>query len=271
MTIHDEAYHRTANRIEAKLARHWPELTTILDLGSATLLALLEKYGGPRAVQEDPAGVRVHLRQAGRQFWSADKIEQVIASATTTLGMPMMAAEEKALRTLAEEANRQRKAKKAAERDVARCAQAKPVVQHMASTVGTATATVLVTTVGAPEDYPNAHSYLKAFGLNLKERSSGKCQGQLKITKRGPAQARRYLYLAALRLIQKKRGDKVVRAWYLRKVMRDGGRYKKKAVVALMRKLALALWHVGQGEVFDSHRLFDARRLKTAEQIALAA
>ncbi len=36
--------------------------------------------------------------------------------------------------------------------------------------------------VGTPVDYPNPHSYLKALGLNLKERSSGKHKGQLKIT-----------------------------------------------------------------------------------------
>jgi transposase len=58
---------------------------------------------------------------------------------------------------------------------------------------------VLGATVGTPVDYPNPHSYLKALGLNLKERSSGKHKGQLKITKRGPGEARKYLYFAALR------------------------------------------------------------------------
>ncbi len=34
-----------------------------------------------------------------------------------------------------------------------------------------------------------------------------------------------------------------------------------KAVVAVSRKLALALWHVARGEAFDSSKLFDTRRL----------
>ena len=34
-----------------------------------------------------------------------------------------------------------------------------------------------------------------------------------------------------------------------------------KAVVAVMRNLVRALWHVARGATFDSTRLFDARRL----------
>ena len=37
-----------------------------------------------------------------------------------------------------------------------------------------------------------------------------------------------------------------------------------KAVVAVMRKLARALWHVGQGKRFDAAKLFDVSRLGLA-------
>ena len=96
------------------------------------------------------------------------------------------------------------------------------------------------------------------MGLNLKEISSGRRQGQLGITKRGPSQARQYLYLAVLRWIQK---DPWAKAWYDRKVQRDGGQ-KLKALVALMRKLLIGLRWVALGEEFDSTRLFDTRRLE---------
>jgi transposase len=96
------------------------------------------------------------------------------------------------------------------------------------------------------------------LGLNLKEKSSGKHQGQLKITKRGPGLARKYLYLAALRLIQ---NDPIVQCWYQRKVQRDGG-HKGKAIVAIMRKLAKSLWHVARGRAFDSQALFNVRALQ---------
>lgn len=37
---------------------------------------------------------------------------------------------------------------------------------------------------------------------------------------------------------------------------------KLKAVTAVMRKLALALWHVAQGDAFDASKLFDTARLQ---------
>ena len=99
---------------------------------------------------------------------------------------------------------------------------------------------------------------MKALGLNLKEKSSGQHQGQLKITKRGSPLARKYLYLALLRLLQ---SESLFKAWYARKVEREGGKRKLKGVVALMRKLASALWYVARGDAFDPAKLFDARRL----------
>ncbi|MCP3859487.1 MAG: hypothetical protein GY704_07530, partial [Phycisphaeraceae bacterium] len=50
--------------------------------------------------------------------------------------------------------------------------------------------------------------------------------------------------------------DAVVAAWYARKVARDGGQAKTKAVIAIMRKLARALWHVSQGHPFDATKLY---------------
>jgi transposase len=95
-------------------------------------------------------------------------------------------------------------------------------------------------------------AYLKSAGLNLKERSSGSYPGQLKITKRGPSVARRYLYLAALRWIVR---DAPVQDWYRRKAERDGG-LKGKAVMARSAKLTRALWHVAHGERFEPAKLF---------------
>ena len=130
--------------------------------------------------------------------------------------------------------------------------------QEMAPVIGKTTAAVLVAALGDPQNYDSATSYLKSTGLNLKEKSSGKTKGALHITKRGPRIVRLYLHLAVLRLIQH---DHVVRAWYAKKVKRQGGLAKSKAVVAIMRKLVLALWSVARGEPFDSARLFDTSRL----------
>jgi len=95
------------------------------------------------------------------------------------------------------------------------------------------------------------------MGLNLKERSSGMYQGKLKISKRGFGQVRRWLYFAALRLIV----EGPVGRWYQRKRARDGDKAKR-AVIGVMRKLALALYAVGaEGKAFEPGRLFPSCRL----------
>src|SRR5262249_9895679 len=139
-----------------------------------------------------------------------------------------------------------------ARRRLGQLASAQPVIQAMGGVVGTVTACVLWVGLGNPQDYHCGAAYRKAMGLNLKERSSGRWQGQLKLSKRGPAAARRWLYLAALRWVR----QEPVRTWYLRqKAQRRGA--AKPALVGVMRKLALALFRVGgRGEPFDRTQLY---------------
>ena len=123
-------------------------------------------------------------------------------------------------------------------------------LQEMGQLIGLVTTAVLLSCHLDPRKYDCASSYLKALGLNLKEKSSGKHIGQLKLTKRGSSIARNYLYFAALRLIKL---DPVVKAWYQRKV---DPKARNKTVIAVMRKLAKSLWYVGRGEAFDATKLF---------------
>ena len=163
------------------------------------------------------------------------------------------------VKQLARAAKQAREQAKQARSDLAALTANNEPVQRLAPVIGETTAAMLVDSIGDPREYGSARQLVKATGLNLKVRSSGKQVGQLKITKRGPARARRYHYLAALRLLQ---SDANVGAWYQRKVARDGGRHRRRAVVAVMRKLVMALFHVARGEVFDSSRLFDTKRLQ---------
>lgn len=261
MNLYSGQLSRNINRLEAKLARYWPEVTAMLSLDSATLLALLEAYGGPEAIVADTEGARRLMIRIGRSMLSPEKREKVIESTHNTIGVPMIDGERELVKELARETNRNRKATNDARKKVERMSQGNETLASMSAAVGKVTAAVLMVTSGDPNLYPSAGAYLKGNGLNLKERSSGKHKGKLKITKRGPGSARSYLYMAALRLIQR---DEVCNAWYQKKVVRDGGKIKGKAIVALMRKLVKALWKVAQGEEFDSRKLFDTSRLNIA-------
>lgn len=195
------------------------------------------------------------MRQAGRGHLSPDKIEAVLDCARHTVGLPCLAAEQDDLKALAAELRHNRQQREAVAAQLAQQIDRDPPLKPLSDVLGKVTTALLVAERLDPRDYAHSRSYCKAVGLNLKERSSGQHQGELKLSKRGSAQARRDLYLATLRLIQR---DATVRAWYDRKVQAQGGRGKPKVVVALMRKRTRALWPVARGQAFDAQKLCGA-------------
>lgn len=257
MDMYQFQYLRLVHQLEAVLARHWPEICDVVALTSATLMAVLARIGGPPDIAAAPDAVRKLMTGMSHRLMKPEKIERIIASAGTTVGIPLLHGERASLMTLAEEAHRATRRYKEAKFALEKLAVDGPS-SALAPAVGIATAAVLVTDVGDPRRFSCARAYVKAFGLNLKEKSSGKYQGRLRITKFGPGRARKYLWLAVWRWTRK---DPIVAAWYQAKVARDGGT-KAKAVVALMRKLAKALFHVARGEELDARKLFDVTRLE---------
>jgi transposase len=238
-------------RLEAVLSRHWPEATAVLPLRSVTLLRCLAEYGGPRGLALAPAATE-RVQGWGRGFLAADKAQALVNSARQTVGVTTGSWDEKRLQEYARTILACRQEMRTARRRLAALAQQQPAIRAMAAVVGAATACVLWVAVGDPGAYHCGPAYRKALGLNLAERSSGRWQGQLKISKRGSASARRWLYLAALRWLRRE----PVRQWYARqKAARRG--LGKAAVIGVMRKLTLAVYRVGgRGEAFVPESLF---------------
>jgi transposase len=258
MDMYQGERQREINRLEALLARHWPELLTLMELGSATQLTLLSEVGGPGQVAAKPEQALEVMRRTSKGMLTPEMIEPVLESARKSTGLAPIEAEVKLLQEIASRGLTTLMSYRKAARRLRVLSKHDDAARAMAPTVGEVTAAVLVHDIGSPAQFTSARAYLKAAGLNLREKSSGKYQGQLKLTKRGPSRARRYLWLAALRLLQ---SDQVVRAYYSQKVARSGGR-KSPAVVAVMRKLAKGLHAcVRAGEAFDSSKLFDVSRL----------
>ncbi len=243
-------------RLESRLARHWPELTRLIDLTRVTTIELLATYGSPAALAADP-GAPEALRRWSHGRLRADKRTPVITSAATTLGMPMLEAEQQQILHLATTIRSLRHQRQQAERRLAQDITADAALAPICALVGVTPAGVLHARLGDLREYRSVRALYRAPGLNLREQSSGKKKGQLTITKRGSAVARRWL-MAVLRWIQT---DRVARAWYERKVHGNGG-IRIKAVIALMRKLLAALYHVARGIPYDARKLFDCRRLK---------
>jgi transposase len=261
MDLHQERYLQLVHRLESWLARHWPELPTLIELTSSSLMALLARVGGPADVAAAPDMATKVLLGISHRLLPADHVAAIIASAKASVGVPLVGLERDALMAIADDAYRAHRAFTTAKTQVDKLAATTPAAE-LAPVVGHTTAAAVFAEVGDARSYSCTRAFVKAMGLNLKEKSSGTVQGQLKITKRGPSRVRQYLWLAVFRWIQT---DPIANAWYQRKKQRDGGRASR-AAVALMRKLAKALYHVGRGATFDSSKLFDVRRLQLQER-----
>lgn len=246
-------------RLEALLSRHWPEATRLLGLTSGTLLRALAEYGGPAALAADKE-VATRLARWGGRFLKSEKIEAVLESARQTVGVRVDEPTSTLIKRCAQQALAAEAEIREAKRRLEAFVERDPRLKAEAQVVGKATACVLRVSVGDPRDYHCGEAYRKAIGLNLKERSSGKHQGKLKITKRGPSLARRWLYFSALRRIQ----QPPVRSWYEAKRRKDKD-HGNGALVAVMRKLALALHVVAtRGETFSLERLLPGKPLPRA-------
>jgi transposase len=225
-------------RVEAVLGRYWPEATRTLALSSGTMMRALSHYGGPTAMREDPE-LQERLRAFGAGKFKPARLRGIAASARSTLGVRQTPVDRERVRWCAGQALAAHLDVGRYQRRLTELAKDHEVIAKQGRTIGVPTACVLWTHLGDPRQYHCAAAYRKAMGLNLKERSSGQYQGQLKITKRGSGAVRQWLYMSSLRLI---RDEPRVKRWYRRKLGR--GMTKMSAITALMRKLSMSMWAV---------------------------
>lgn len=262
----EDVRERCLGRLEAQLARHWPELGRWMNVREhKTALHLLAEYGGPVHVAMQGAAARDGLRRASRGRLAAEVLDGIVESARTTLGVPMFEEQIRLVRNIATQAQSAGETSEALDAELARFAEHDPVYAALAKWMGSYTAAVLVTMCDV-DRYTNAGQLEKACGLNLREKSSGEHRGQLAITKRGPALVRQVLFMFALRTIH---SSPVVRAWYERR-RGHTETSKLRAVVAVMRKLVRAAFYVAKGEAFDETKLFDVRRLQSSSPASAA-
>lgn len=232
-----------SGRLEGLLARHWPELTNLLKLESPTLLRMIEHYHSPARVAAD-AEAAERLAGWGGPKLQESKIRQVIESARLTQGVPASDAESIWLAEVASHSLAAYRQIQSAKREISALLAGDPSWSRY-TTIGAATLGAIWAHAGDPRDYDSGGALLKGLGLNLKERSSGRRQGQLAISKRGSSEARRWIFFWALRAVQREE----VSPWYAeftqvgRKPSEHGKQEARrmKGVVALMRKLVRGL------------------------------
>lgn len=209
LNAHRTQANQWLGRLEGILSKHWPELGGQLQLSSATLLNICTHYASPQQLAADDCA-RDQLRSWGRGQLSFTKIDAIIESAGKTDGVPIGAGEMVWLEEIANEVRCCLIEVKACEKQLQQIAENQESLKPHVKKVGAVTLCTIWSTVGEPRKYSSSGAFLKALGLNLKELSSGKYKGQLRITKRGPSLTRKLLYYWALRAIQ----EPALKGWY---------------------------------------------------------
>jgi transposase len=143
------------------------------------------------------------------------------------------------------------------ERDIEAWAQRFPATQRLRQIkgVGALTALVYVLTLDDPYRFARSRSVGAYLGLVPASRSSGKCSPQLPITKQGDRLLRRLLVQAAHYILGPFGQESDLRRFGLELSRRGGKNGKKRAVVAVARKLAVLLHRLWiSGEEYEPCR-----------------
>jgi len=120
--------------------------------------------------------------------------------------------------------------------------------------VGRLIAMTYVLTLDDAERFSHSRDVGPYLGLTRKTHDSGDSEPELRISKAGDGLLRSLLVQGAHCILRKGAPDSDLREWGLGKAGKGGKRAKKRAVVAVARKLAVLLHHLWvTGEVYDRH------------------
>jgi transposase len=262
--LHDDPLQKLLSHVEPLLSRHFPEFEKHFELSqSKTPWVLLSALGSAQAIAKSSVqGLNEVIRKELRKLPSGEKLQTLIDAAQVTTGTAMVAEEVSLVRRMSREILHQMRSRDEVDALIEETGARIEVVKAMRPCIGPVTAAVLYAYLGDPTSYHSAAAFEKAAGLNLIESSSGTDPNApdnvpRHISKRGAGIVRKYLFLAAMRLV---RADPTVKAWYQRR-RSFTAEQRTKAVVAVQRKLCRALVHIAKGEQFDADKLFDRRRL----------
>ena len=144
-------------------------------------------------------------------------------------------------------------------------------VVSQVSGVGTLTALVFVLTVEDKERFRSSRMLGAYFGLRPRRRKSGDSDPQLRITKAGDPFVRRLLVNAANYILGPFAPESDLRRWGLELAKRGGKNAKKRAKVAVARKLAVLMHRLWvTGEVYQATGYQQHQTEEKAEEKAVA-
>ena len=116
--------------------------------------------------------------------------------------------------------------------------------------VGALSALTFVLTLGSAARFEHSRDVGAFLGLRPKQRQSGDCDPQLRISKAGDKYMRKLLNQCAHHVLGPRGQDSALRQWGLQIAQRGGKNGRKRAVTAVARKLAVLMHRLWSKEEF---------------------
>lgn len=227
---------RVKNRMEAHLARHFPEFLQIMGLKTKTSMYLLLNYPTAEQIAEkELKELNEEVYKISRARIKASKVEKLHQAGINSIGI------KEAQQSYKEEIKRQIENLEILNQQLAEIelqievmTDELPEARVLKSIkgIGLITAAYLLSEIVDFKSYSVEKEVLKFAGLNLFEISSGKHIGERKLSKRGRKLLRKALYMAALNMTNK---NGIYHSDYQRYLNR--GVKKVRALVIIMKRL----------------------------------
>ena len=226
-----------SSQLQQLVWRVFPEFIRVIKhLNSKTALYLLKYYSRPEDIIE--LGVErlfLLMRKVSRGRYSYEKAKELYDYAENSVGLKegvsaLLMEIQVLINNIAFQNEHIEKFEKEIELVLSKVRQSRYLLSIKG--ISSITAAGILGELANFETINSAAEAEKLAGLNLFEISSGKHQGQKRISKRGRHLLRKLLYFAALNVIKH---DGVFRDTYQRYV--DDGKPKNKALIAISRKV----------------------------------
>lgn len=243
------------NRLQSRLSLLFPEFSqAIRDVTGKTGMYLLKRYTKPEAV----CCLRVtrlvkEVRKISRGKYGQKQGEALLEFAKSTIGIKEgedeLALEIRNMIAMIEALNKYiSEVEDAMEAVLSKI----PISKNIMSIEGIGIVTVagLIGEISDFGAFKSQSAILKYAGLNLYETSSGKHIGVRRITKRGRTLLRKILFYASLNLVR----EGGVMHKYYKRLVEDNGMPRKKALIAVSRKLLCVIYAlVRDNSMFDEN------------------
>jgi transposase len=262
-----------SNKVQQLLDKYFPEYKTVFKKwdGKASITVLKELFLPELILKKTDEEIVEVFRKGANRAVGIKRARKLKKAALNSVGIKEGAEFARfELNNILEQFELLKKQLELLEEKVEKLLENMPEAKYMKSVKGVGLITVagFISEIGDINNYDHPKQIQKLAGLNLKENSSGKHQGQTRITKRGRPKLRALLYRVMMPMLANNQEFKKLHEYYTTRS--DNPLKPKQSMIALACKLIRVFYALGQKHIkYDGEKLMnDIERNLDLQEVA---